>query len=56
MQPGMGLPTSSWTWIVTSNIFGDLLSDLASMPTGSLGMLPSATLGAVQPSGGACAA
>ena len=37
--------------IVTSNIFGDLLSDLASMLTGSLGMLPSATLGAAQPSG-----
>jgi 3-isopropylmalate dehydrogenase len=37
--------------IVTSNIFGDLLSDLASMLTGSLGMLPSATLGAVQASG-----
>jgi 3-isopropylmalate dehydrogenase len=31
--------------IVTSNLFGDLLSDLASMLTGSLGMLPSATLG-----------
>src|SRR5271165_4844997 len=31
--------------IVTSNIFGDLLSDLASMLTGSLGMLPSATFG-----------
>jgi 3-isopropylmalate dehydrogenase len=37
--------------IVTSNIFGDLLSDLASMLTGSLGMLPSATLGAVQSDG-----
>src|SRR3954451_11992660 len=37
--------------IVTSNLFGDLLSDLASMLTGSLGMLPSATLGAVQSSG-----
>ena len=37
--------------IVTSNIFGDLLSDLASMLTGSLGMLPSATMGALQPSG-----
>src|SRR3984885_9349197 len=37
--------------IVTSNLFGDLLSDLASMLTGSLGMLPSATLGAEQPSG-----
>jgi 3-isopropylmalate dehydrogenase len=31
--------------IVTGNLFGDLLSDLASMLTGSLGMLPSATLG-----------
>ncbi len=37
--------------IVTGNLFGDLLSDLASMLTGSLGMLPSATLGAVQDSG-----
>lgn len=37
--------------IVTSNVFGDLLSDLASMLTGSLGMLPSATLGAVQSDG-----
>ena len=37
--------------IVTTNMFGDLLSDLASMLTGSLGMLPSATLGAVQPRG-----
>jgi len=37
--------------IVTSNLFGDLLSDLASMLTGSLGMLPSATMGAVQASG-----
>jgi 3-isopropylmalate dehydrogenase len=41
--------------IVTSNIFGDLLSDLASMLTGSLGMLPSATLGAVQSDGRRCA-
>jgi 3-isopropylmalate dehydrogenase len=32
--------------IVTGNIFGDILSDLASMLTGSLGMLPSATIGA----------
>ncbi len=32
--------------IVTGNLFGDLLSDLASMLTGSLGLLPSATLGA----------
>jgi 3-isopropylmalate dehydrogenase len=31
--------------IVTSNIFGDILSDEASMLTGSMGMLPSASLG-----------
>jgi len=31
--------------IVTSNMFGDILSDEASMLTGSLGMLPSASLG-----------
>jgi 3-isopropylmalate dehydrogenase len=37
--------------IVTTNLFGDLLSDLASMLTGSLGMLPSATLGAMDGSG-----
>ncbi len=37
--------------IVTSNLFGDLLSDLASMLTGSLGMLPSATLGGLDTSG-----
>ncbi|WP_158746815.1 3-isopropylmalate dehydrogenase [Acidisphaera sp. L21] len=38
--------------IVTSNLFGDLLSDLASMLTGSLGMLPSATLGDTDPTTG----
>lgn len=32
--------------IVTDNLFGDILSDEASMLTGSLGMLPSASLGA----------
>ena len=37
--------------IVTTNLFGDILSDLASMATGSLGMLPSATLGAVRADG-----
>jgi 3-isopropylmalate dehydrogenase len=37
--------------IVTGNLFGDILSDLAAMLTGSLGMLPSATLGAVDESG-----
>ena len=30
--------------IVTGNMFGDILSDLASMLTGSIGMLPSASL------------
>jgi 3-isopropylmalate dehydrogenase len=33
--------------IVTDNLFGDILSDIAAMLTGSLGMLPSASLGAV---------
>jgi 3-isopropylmalate dehydrogenase len=37
--------------IVTDNLFGDILSDLASMLTGSLGMLPSASLGAAGPDG-----
>ncbi len=32
--------------IVTDNLFGDVLSDVAAMLTGSLGMLPSAALGA----------
>src|SRR5579883_431942 len=32
--------------IVTDNLFGDILSDQAAMATGSLGMLPSASLGA----------
>ena len=31
--------------VVTGNIFGDILSDCAAMLTGSLGMLPSASLG-----------
>ena len=37
--------------VLGSNLFGDLLSDLAAALTGSLGMLPSATLGGVQPDG-----
>src|SRR5688572_12541975 len=37
--------------IVTDNLFGDLLSDCAAMLTGSLGMLPSAALGAAGPDG-----
>jgi 3-isopropylmalate dehydrogenase len=37
--------------IVTDNLFGDLLSDCAAMLTGSLGMLPSASLGAADAGG-----
>jgi 3-isopropylmalate dehydrogenase len=37
--------------IVTGNLFGDILSDLAAMLTGSIGILPSATLGAADSSG-----
>ncbi len=37
--------------IVTDNLFGDMLSDEAAMATGSLGMLPSASLGAPDASG-----
>ncbi|MBN2752027.1 MAG: 3-isopropylmalate dehydrogenase [Rhodospirillaceae bacterium] len=37
--------------IVTNNMFGDILSDCAAMLTGSLGMLPSASLGAADENG-----
>jgi len=37
--------------IVTDNLFGDILSDTAAMLTGSLGMLPSASLGAAMENG-----
>lgn len=37
--------------IVTSNLFGDILSDCAAMLTGSLGMLPSASLGGADSAG-----
>ena len=37
--------------LVTDNLFGDVLSDIAAMLTGSLGMLPSASLGAVDDGG-----
>jgi 3-isopropylmalate dehydrogenase len=37
--------------IVTDNLFGDILSDAAAMLTGSIGMLPSASLGPVDASG-----
>jgi 3-isopropylmalate dehydrogenase len=35
--------------IVTGNLFGDILSDAAAMLTGSIGMLPSASIGASSP-------
>lgn len=35
--------------LVTSNLFGDILSDEAAMLTGSIGMLPSASLGSSAP-------
>jgi len=37
--------------ILTDNLFGDMLSDVAAMLTGSLGMLPSASLGAINQKG-----
>jgi 3-isopropylmalate dehydrogenase len=38
---------SQFDVMVTSNIFGDILSDCAAMASGSLGMLPSGSLGPV---------
>ncbi len=38
--------------IVTDNLFGDMPSDVAAMLTGSLGMLPSASLGEINPKTG----
>lgn len=40
---------SQFDVLLTGNIFGDILSDEASVITGSLGMLPSASLGADRP-------
>jgi 3-isopropylmalate dehydrogenase len=40
---------SSFDVIVTENMFGDILSDEAAMLTGSIGMLPSASLGGEGP-------
>ncbi len=42
---------SQFDVIVTDNLFGDILSDEASMLTGSLGLLPSASLGAADATG-----
>ncbi len=43
---------SQFDVVVTDNLFGDMLSDVAAMLTGSLGMLPSASLGAPDPATG----
>jgi len=43
---------SQFDVIVTDNLFGDILSDCAAMLTGSLGMLPSASLGLKDPKTG----
>jgi 3-isopropylmalate dehydrogenase len=40
---------SQFDVIVTENLFGDILSDEAAIITGSIGMLPSASLGATNP-------
>jgi 3-isopropylmalate dehydrogenase len=40
---------SSFDVILTENMFGDILSDEAAMLTGSIGMLPSASVGADGP-------
>jgi len=47
----MQLVRAPWQFdvIVTENLFGDILSDEASVITGSIGMLPSASLGAGKP-------
>jgi 3-isopropylmalate dehydrogenase len=42
--------------ILTENMFGDILSDEAAMLTGSIGLLPSASLGGDGPAGGSEAA
>jgi len=43
------LNPSQFDVIVTSNLFGDILSDEASIITGSIGMLPSASIGGEGP-------
>src|SRR5215510_3292482 len=47
----LGRQPKQFDVIVTDNLFGDLLSDCAAMLTGSLGMLPSASLGAPDATG-----
>ena len=48
----LGRAPTRFDVIVTDNLFGDILSDIAAMLTGSLGMLPSASLGEVDPKTG----
>jgi hypothetical protein len=49
-RPSESSVSSQFDTIVTNNIFGDILSDEASMITGSIGMLSSASVGeAVRP-------
>ena len=45
------LRPSAFDVVVTENLFGDILSDEASVLAGSIGMLPSASLGDRLPSG-----
>jgi len=56
LADALGMPLVRWTKqfdvIVTDNLFGDVLSDVAAMLTGSLGMLPSASLGDFDPKTG----
>ena len=40
---------SQFDVVVTENMFGDILSDEASMITGSIGLLPSASIGEYRP-------
>jgi isocitrate/isopropylmalate dehydrogenase len=44
-RPSESSVSSQFDTIVTNNIFGDILSDEASMITGSIGMLSSASVG-----------
>jgi 3-isopropylmalate dehydrogenase len=42
---------STFDVVITENLFGDIITDEASMLAGSLGMLPSASLGTLRPDG-----
>lgn len=42
---GIDCSHAQFDTILTNNIFGDILSDEASMISGSIGMLPSASIG-----------